>query len=646
MDINDYSQKYRDLRSDYSDQTRKLKEHYDEKLQNVADINEAQRAEYKKGYQNSVDRMAKSHENNIDHAQDSFATKSKTDKGRYSKELLKEREQFAKERAETQNKFNSRLSNLENTFQTSAEENEKRYNNDINYLDKYFNKVESQRKSKFDTDQEKYHSDLDKSVHQMNLGHKDDLRSLNIEAAKERHLLQEDLNKKNDFDRRAARADFVNLKEARDLDAAKQQENFERSKDSLVNVKNEEMRKVIGTNEDRMSELNRKNMHNEQATIRSFGEQKRVDDRSHSYELEQVRRKLGDIQDQNNGESYSALMKKDVKENHDRNIVRLKKTLEDREIRGERDKEDLRRNYSDSLGKTKQEYSKEVDQKIKNESSIYGKQLIKAKQEKDMFVDNYETKLNNLNDQYWRDMHNQKNDMQEVVDLRTGAYAESFRRLSEDKANSIDSLKSIQSDEKKDYIMAQRSENFENIEDMRDNMFKNFNKEIEKYKNALTLEKERSVKMEDDYTRMMSNQRDQFTKELNLVKRDSDDRRVEERRNAKRAIYQAEVDNNQKMKELRTVVEKRISQDRTQFEIEKSRLIDSYENKIKEIRSADASENRVQLSRLENDINSQKLAYDTKIEGLTRQYEDRIDSLKNENLELKELKKTRAESLG
>jgi hypothetical protein len=144
----------------------------------------------------------------------------------------------------------------------------------------------------------------------------------------------------------------------------------------------------------------------------------------------------------------------------------------------------------------------------------------------------------------------------------------------------------------------------------------------------------------------MSNQRDQFTKELNLVKRDSDDRRVEERRNAKRAIYQAEVDNNQKMKELRTVVEKRISQDRTQFEIEKSRLIDSYENKIKEIRSADASENRVQLSRLENDINSQKLAYDTKIEGLTRQYEDRIDSLKNENLELKELKKTRAESLG
>ena len=174
----------------------------------------------------------------------------------------------------------------------------------------------------------------------------------------------------------------------------------------LNNARDLQEDRIIQSFSDNMSEMNRKNIQNEEKTIRTFNDERRMNARSHTKDIDRMKRQMTEVRDQTEGENFTALMRKDVKENQERNIRRMKKSMEDRDIRHEVDKEDLRNAFSDTLHETKRSYSKEIDNQVKGANTEYAKQIKKVYGEKDQTTDLYEDKLTTADKRYWKDTYN------------------------------------------------------------------------------------------------------------------------------------------------------------------------------------------------------------------------------------------------
>ncbi|MDA9189364.1 hypothetical protein N9O57_00105 [bacterium] len=624
MNINDYSTRYQEAKKDFNTENRKQKDRYDRDLKNIQKDNQVRREQIKKDYQTNLQDNVNNANRRIEKIGQNNFEKSRQTKYQFKNDLLDQTENFGKERVENRNKFKSQLDTLEHAFNGSSKANKERYQADIDYLDNYYKTLETQRRQEAAQSQKKFFNDVEKSQLDLNLHHKDEIQGLNRLHAQDKHEQSERHTGDMRYNNKQNREDYLALKDSHGLEITRREDQSIRKIKELNAARENQQAELVQSFENNVDNMTRRNQQSEQRTIEAFKKDRTETERFNAKTKSDLKRQISDYREQTDGGGYGGLMKRDTERNRERNLRTIKKSMEDRDLAHAKQVEDLRNNFSDTTFEQKRNYGKEKKQVVQEANARYAKEISKLHGQKDERYDQYETKIKNQDNKYWKDTYKLKKEGDSRVASRDEAYAESVRRMTVDKASSIEDLQEGYAAEKKIFLKDQYRQNNERVIEVRQTLKKDLNDTEKRYKDIIAQKDTKIAQLETRHENSVKYLRDKMSKEMELQRQSAGELRLEDQKNANIVMKRAYKENDDRIKEVRRRLEGKMVEMDTTNEIRMSKVQNDFDNRLKRLNSQKDIERRVEVTRVKNQVNAERLAYESKIEAMKENYEKKI----------------------
>lgn len=638
MDINDYSTRLSQARSNFRDAADELKDQYSSEVEDLSKKHEGIQEKQRKNFEKSKSAIEENVSSTLDKRNSEIKESMQYKTEQFRNKLASQQENFENDRQDIKREFGNRLDYLKDSYNKDLSAKEQNYNTRSEQTsNRYEERVDNATKDF----QEKI-SDIDKSSREAIRSQKIDL-DIEKKAQELRHK-----NEVADFveSGNSTRAKMVE-KQQRDLENLRNTQKDElrnrgdhhaKTVDSIYEQKNREAEEMSSTFRKLTDDINnRNNKYNDQMAKVN---RERITDLEREYAQTEYQNKR-EFQEKLKGgtsEERDNLKSAEITQKFETRLKNINDNIDTMRYKDQLDKERMSTEFQNSTKERNIAHSKTIENLEKESRQFKNQTLKENKESTDKVIGDYKNRLTKLQ----LDSEQQSIKDRQVTKNRIENQRQEFGRvvnqMSEMNQDAISELQSEHATEKSKFINEARVAHHNEVEELKDDFNTRLtNKEVSLNQRLemKTKELDQTVnRYEDKIARLENDSHAEILK----IKNFNDERRVEDFREFKRQMRTMSDSFTKEKIDLKEDLDRKFLNEKRKSDIKLNEVVQKYETKLDVERNETRRNFKTKIKELES--NYQRLADQSELEKdlIRNQFERRIEEMQKVNqMQIEEL---------
>jgi hypothetical protein len=643
MDINDYSTRLSQARTNYRDAADELKEHYNSELQDMDELHTNVQKKQRENYAESKTQIEKDVAASIDEQNKDVKESMRKRTEQFRNETASQQESFDVDRRDMQRKFDDRLNYLRDSYNKDLASRNRTHTD-------MMDSAETRYQDRSDRNNEYFQKSIDKLDHSTRTAMKGQKDAHDIEkrAQEARHtgevqdLVRSGNSARNKIVEKQQR-DLQSLRDAQTDEIRNLKDHHASSRETIYNQKNKETAKLSNNFRELTEDISSRNNANNTRQAKMSREQIKELERQYAQTNYQNKREMQEKLKGGNAFDKDDLKSAKLEKNFDTRMKNINDNIDDIRYKNQVDKERMAASFQDSVRERNLAYAKEIDAREADMRDFKTNTLKDNKERTDKIVDSYKYKLskNQL------ESEQQAIKARQSTNHRLNTQREEFGRvvtqMNDMNREAVSKMQEEHADEKTKFIEDSRRSEHNKIENLRDN-YQNIITKKESSLNQRLESKNKELndtvtRYEDKLTRVEGKTR----KELETFKQIEADRRVEDFREFKRQMRTMSDSYTKEKVAMKDEFDRRLSNAKHQSDVKLNKTVQKYESQLERERNDTRRHFKTKIKELES--NYHRLADQSELEKdlIRNQFERRIEEMKQVNaMQLDELSKDKS----
>ena len=642
MEIGDYRTKLALTRSRYNEAAQELKDNYKDQVDRQKKIHEDRQKSQRENYINQRENMEELSEGRFRKYDKQLKKALKERTERYNKSLVEERRDHENRRKKIMGDYKQRLSSISKSFETANTEKDKIHNM---YKDTMIERYEVGL-----ADREKAFNERIGKLQQINAEKTNQFRDMT--NREKQNMLTEHNNQKKELTQAANlsrnRANSLHqLDMERLLEGAKQTENtirnnFLNSMHALKvtkNAENENQRKTFETLTDRIQEKNRQEFHRLSLANKA---DKRQLERRFAQDRSELERQTNSLLNEDIATKVKVKSsRKALEREHENQLANIKDAVDERTRNNKILNERIVQDNINALKDLESKNKSVIQRKDAEMRDIRQREIGGLKEQME--------NTNDLNTRRYRNLEKYSEGARVMarknLNSRLGnqrrEFSRSINQINQANQDVISEMRNEMAKEQSNFIEKTKEDTFNEMSDLKTEYEQKLEKTESSLKGQLADAKKETLNTANRYQNMIDALKKKSAKEMSVLKKFENQRRIEDRKAARRELNIQQREFQKSMNALRREYDRRLENTKAQSDIHIAKLTERYENMINQERAEFHTERQQIVSN--NTANYNRLVDESKIEkdNLINQYEFKIEKLRLANLKANEIRQNR-----
>ncbi|GEM_PF-6318352 len=631
MDINDYSTRLSQARSNFRDAADELKEQYSSDVEDLSKKHEGIQEKQKKNFERSKSEMEQDVSSTIDRRNVEIKESMQEKTEQFRNKIASQQESFENDRQDIKRDFGHRLDYLRDSYNKDLSAKDENYNTKSELAAKrYEDRVDTATKDFQDKISEIDKStrnairsqkiDLDIEKKNQELRHKNEIadfvESGNSTRAKMVEKQQRDLQNlrntqadelRNRGDHHAKTVDSIY--EQKNKEAEEMSSTFRKLTDDINDRNNQYNDKMAKVNRERITDLEREYAQNEYQNKREF----------------QEKLKGGSSEERDN------LKSAEITQKFEKRIKNINDNIDTMRYKSQLDKERMSSEFQNSTKERNIAHSKIVDNLEQESREFKNKTLKDSRENTDKLIGDYKNRLTRAK----LDNEQQSIKDRQVTKNRIENQRQEFGRvvnqMSEMNQDAISELQSEHATEKSKFINEARVAHHNEVEELKDD----FNDRLINKEASLNQRLEMKTKELDQtiskYEDKLSRTEKDAQAEILKLKNFNEERRVEDLREFKREMRTMSDTFTKDKIALKEELDRKFLNEKHKSDVKLNEVVQKYETQLDVERNETRRNFKTKIKELES--NYQRLADQSELEKdlIRNQFERRIEEIQKVN---------------
>ncbi len=633
MEIKDYSKRLADHRNNFNRMAEEQRENYNREIDELKDTQAYRLNKQRKSYDNSL--------NKLEEKQDTFREVATQDTKKrveslqkdFMKKLGSNKSEFERDRKDYQDKFNNRFQDIRQAYEAKDLAKENQMSNRIGSQQRRYSETIDKMNDHFNDTIDKVYANSRETAHDHELNTKNDRRALIDRYESEiRDNLKESGEKRAKIYERFSE-DVNNLRNThKDRENSLKDYQNERIKD-MTAQKDEQLAQNQKSFKNSIDDINDRNSRKQMVIQRDSKQMAKDLENRHAKELYRARREMN--------QKLSGGSREDI---FNDKLEQTERGYETR-IKNIRDQIDLDRFNADVQERRRNQSTKEALRHQKQRSSEYIADLEKdmAQFKKDKLSEiNIEVNrdVEELQDNFKRQVrekeveaYNDKNHSKNILEKQRKQFGETLQKMSDKNSEAVSQMQEDFADESKEFIQKTHLDHSKEMQEAKEHFIENKAKLTQSLTQKIELLEENNDKLISSYEAKLSRLKKANAKEIERIRMNHHMQSEHLKEETKNVIALKDRENQSTIAQLRGDFDKRLSQVKQRADIQVKRMVEYYEDNLARERDESQRKYISKVTELENQYNT--LYENSKLErsNLINQYENRIEEVRAANAE-------------
>lgn len=633
MDIKDYSKRLADHRENFNRMANEQRQNYNREIDELKDTQDYRLNKQRSAYDNSINKLEETQDHYREVATADTKKRIEAQQKDYLSKLNENKGEFERDRKDIKDHFNNRFENIREAYEAKGKADSSQMGHRLESAQRRYDSTIGKMNDHFNETIDKVYSDSRTKAHDHELETKNDRRKLisNYEGEIRDHLKESGEKRAKLYSR--FNEDTDNLRRThKDREASLKDYQNEKIAD-MTAQKDKQLQENQKSFKDSIDDINSRNMRKRQVEQRDSKQVAKDLENRHAKELYRARREMN--------QKLSGGNREDI---FNDKITQTKRGYEAR-IDNIRDQIDMDRFNADIQERRRAQSTKEALRHQKQNSSEYIAGL-----EKDMAKFRNETlsdiniELDNdvqeLQDNFKRQVaekeveaQNAQDKSKTILERQREQFGNTIQKMSDKNTEAVSQMQEDFADESKEFIQKTHLEHSKEMQQAKEAFIEN------KERLAVSLnQKIEQLQITNDnlissYEGKLSRLKKANAKEIERIRMSNHLKSEQLKEETRNVIALKDKENHSRVAELRGEFDKRLSKVKQRADIQVKRMVEYYEDTLARERDEASRKYVSKVTELENQYST--LYENSKLErsNLINQYENRIEEVRAANAE-------------
>ncbi len=631
MEINDYSKRLAQARSNFNESREEIRQQYNDNLEDVKSRNEQQR----KNQESNFVKAKTDLEGKLDKYVGEYSEKTRdaiqdqTDN--YRRSLDGEKFEFNKERTRLKNDFDRRLNDLKVTYKNRDQDRDEYTKHTIDNIENNYSRQKNDLNNQFE-------NDLRNSQHNAEIKFAKYTNDQNVEKRNLINSFESDMRDrvKSDLAVKAKMADQAqdDMRKLRESQTEQISHLKDHQKEAIAEIKKNQ------GNETELVQENFRNLTNDLS--RRAVRKRRQEVKENQVRNEQLQKEYAKNLYQANRQMQEKLKGGTTENKADKKLAHTVNTYEERikniydkiddtNFTQQLDKERMAESFIEANKSLKRKHSRSLDEQLTSLRNDRTLELAELKKETASQINSYKNELVKSDLRAEAQAIKDRTYSKKALDNQRLAFGETVKVLNDRNQEAVSKLQEVHAKEKTDFITKTRADHHKELEelkfDLKSTMVAKENSLQERNSQLKKLNEKMAVQYEEKYARLQKKTAKEIERIKDIFAQQSEQQRMEMRE----SLSAKERDNEHEKIVIRQGYDKRLSRAKDMADRQIEKIVEYYEDAL--TRQRDESKKKLTTKVFEMRSDYEKLYQSAELEKATmeRQFSDRIEELRQAN---------------
>ncbi len=631
MEINDYSKRLAQARSNFNESRDEIREQYNKNLEDVENRHEMQRAKQANNFKTAKADL----EDKLDQYVGKYSRETqdtiRDQTDNYRRSLDNERFEFEKDRSKIKNDFDRRLNDLKTTYKNRDEDRQEYTKHTLDNVKGNYDRQKSDLHNQFE-------NDLRNSQHNAEVKFSKYTNDQNIEKRNLINSHNQDMRDrvKSDNKRRAqmanaAQEDMSKLRETQ-KEQISQLKDYQRDAISEIKGNQTKEKEMLRDNFESLTgdlssrAAKKRRMLVKENQVRSEALQKEYAKNLYQSRQEMLEKlKGGSTQDKVDNKLQQTV------NNYEERIKNIYDKIDDDNFTQQIDKERMAESFIDANKSLKRKHSRVLDEKIEDMRKERTLEVAKLRDETSSQINDYKTELVKSELRNEAQSIKDRDYNKKLLNSQRETFGETVKILNERNQEAVSKIQETHAKEKTEFISKTRADHHKELEDLKFDLKSTMVKKEASLQERNEQLRKLNEKTINQYEEKIARVHKKSAKEIERIKDIFDQQFSQQRNEMREALASKERENEQEKIAIRQGYDKRLSRAKDTADRQIEKIVEYYEDTL--ARERDESKKKLTSKVFEMRSDYEKLYQSAELEKATmeRQFADRIEELRQAN---------------
>lgn len=632
MEIQDYSKRLAQAKTNYNESANELRETYNKDLQDLRDTHEARSKKQSDVFKNAKLDLEQQQADYISEYDTKTKEAIEDQTRKFRNDLKSERDNFNSDRNKIKGDFSRRFNELSDTYDTREKERQQYSDHRLKTTENRYNNQVSRLNDQFQED-----------IHQMNTNAN---RTLKMQQDEQNNEKRNIINKHNLDMRKVVKSDNLekakilenqakaiqNLRTTQSAEIEQLKDYHARSADDIRAVKNKEKDDLQTSFKELTGEISKRNQQKRVQEMKEADELKQNIQKTFANDLYTAKREMAEkLKSGGQVEHANQKLDQTVKSYEDR-IENIYEKESNVKYLQHQDKEKIARNAQDTIRDLKYKNQLKIEDKDKELRDFKLNELKQVRDKSELAIDEFrkESKKSEIRNE--AQLLKERDHSNKVLTNQRKSFGETINSITRKNQEALSEVQELHAKEKTAFIEKTRKEHHRDIEEVkmslkhtmaekekslmeRNEQLKKINERLEaQYENKITVLEKNNHRTVEKLKLMHAEEVDQ----LRLA--------------TKRLIQTKDRESNFEKLQIKSMYEKRLSNSKEESDKKLSKTVEHYEDIISRERDENMRKFNSKVSELQADYKKLYQANELEKETMRVQFDNRIEELRQANM--------------
>lgn len=631
MEINDYSTRLAQARSNYNESTNELRDAYNKDVNKLEELHEMKQKKQAENYSNSKNKLENQQADYINeyNAKTSEAIEDRT-RG-FRKDLERQKESFNEDRSRIKEDFDRRLGELSDTYRVRDDEskayNEQRLKTTRDRYDKQVTNLNDQFQEEIDEVSYRANNSIRENMHQAN---KEKRRIITDNEMNTRELVKNNNLTKNQMVNKHAQ-DIQNLRDTQAETVSQIKDYHNESSQDLRKVKNSEQDVLQENFRKLTNDISARNQRKRKIEVKENELRQKNLEKEYAANIYQARREMNEKL--KGGDRSDIVQKKldhTVSSYEDR-IKSIYDKIQDDNFNQQIDKERMADSFSATIKDLKFKNQQNRDESETQFRDFRTNELSKVKDKAELATKTFQKEIRNSEMRAEAQSLKDSAYNKKVLTNQRKIFGDTVNTLNEKNREALTELQAEHAKEKTRFIEKTRRDHHNELQDtkfeMKRVMAQKEKSLVERNEQLVKNQQKMMMQYEEKLDRLEKKAHKEIEKLKMMHAEESDANRIA----TKRLLNQKDRENEFEKIQIKTEYDKRLSRAKDMSDMQIEKTVEHYEDLLSRERDDFKRKFQSKVSEMQSDY--EKLHQQNELEKATmqRQFSDRIEELRMAN---------------
>ncbi|ATH08596.1 hypothetical protein BIY24_11760 [Halobacteriovorax marinus] len=631
MDINDYSTRLSQARSNFRDAADELKDHYNSEVDELSKNHENVQAKQRNNYEKSKSEIEQNVASTIDQKNKEVKESMLQRTEQFRNEIASQQEEFENNRQDIKRNFDDRLNYLRDSYNKDVSSREQNYNDktaqsELRYSERmdhatkdFQDKIsEFDKTSKDAVREQKVALDIEKKGQE--LRHKNELADFVESGNSSRAKMVEKQQR-----------DLQNLRNTQSDELRNRNDHHAKTVDSIYAQKSKEAENMSANFKKLTNDINDRNNRNNDQMAKLNRERITELERQYAQTSYQNKREMQEKLKGGSQADRDELKSAELTRKFDTKIKNINESIDNMRYKDQLDKERMSTQFQNSAKERNLAHAKQIDTLEKETRDFKNKTLKENQERTDNVIGDYKSKLVKAQldneQQSIKDRQSANNRLQN----QRQEFGRVVNQMSTMNQEAISELQNEHAKEKSKFINDTRMAHHNNVEQLKDD----FNSRMSKKEGSLNQRLESKEKELNQtvnrYEEKLAKLETESQAEISKIKTFEEERRVEDFREFKRQMRKMTDTHTKEKIALKDELDRKFLDEKHKNDVKVNEIVQKYESQLDLERNETRRNFKTKIKELES--NYQRLADQSELEKdlIRNQFERRIEEMQKIN---------------